>query len=166
MSQGGARPPDYIYEMAISRVEDLMVQSMPWKRIVAILSAEGFTESEHTAKNWRKEVMRRWAAEESELRPARKDQWRARLEHLYNRLLEQAEAAPMGFAKTQLYAEAIRVAKVAIVMDGVASPIVHKHEGSLDVASMSPMERDAEIAKLLAKREAAQRAAKTLSGDN
>lgn len=157
VNTGGTRPPDYIYELAISRIEDLMLQAYPWKTVVAKLVDEGFTESEETCKNWRREVMRRWAIEDAELRPARKDQWRARLEQLYAKLQEEAELAT-GHVKAALYAEVIRVAKLSIVMDGVQSPTIVKHEGQIDVAAMAPHEREQEIATLLAKREAALKA--------
>lgn len=151
---GGTRAPDYLYEMALSRTEDLMVQALPWKRIVAILSEEGYTDSPDTAKNWRREVQRRWSIEDAEMRPARKDQWRARLEKLYADILERAEGA-QGYAQAAMYGEAIKVAKLSIVMDGVQAPVVVKHEGHIDVAAMAPHEREAEIQRLLAKRTAA-----------
>src|SRR5438132_4443841 len=94
----GKRPPNYLYEMAIGRVEDLMRQAIKWPRILAILSDEGYTESEDTAKNWRTEVCRRWAVEDAVMRPARKDLWRARLEDLYCTLLERA-ATMNGYAQ-------------------------------------------------------------------
>lgn len=157
--RGGIRPPNYIYEMAISRVEDLMVQAVSWRRIVAILSDEGYTESEDTAKNWRAEVNRRWTAEDAVLRPARKDQWRARLEHLYSDLLMRAGMSTGG-AQALLFSEVIKVAKLSIVLDGVHSPTVIRHEGNaVPVEAMSPLEREREIAELLAKREAARAAA-------
>lgn len=154
---GGIRPPDYMREMAIGRVEDLMVQAMPWKRIIAILSDEGYTESEQTAKGWRQEVQRRWAAEDAEARPARKDLWRARLEALYNELLAKASVAA-GHVQAMLYGEAIKIAKVSIVMDGLTQPIARATDGTVPVAAMSPLERERKIAELLAKREAARAA--------
>ncbi len=167
MAQGGGiRPPDYLYEHAINRVEDLMVQAIPWPRIMAILFDEGLTESQDTAKKWRTEVMRRWAAEDATTRPARKDLWRARLERLYNTLLDQGNEAPLGYAKTQLYAEAIKVAKLSILLDGAHAPIAAAKEGNVDVAAMTPTERAAEIDRLLAKREAAQRAKGLVEGGN
>lgn len=163
---GGIRPPDYEYELAISRTEDLMVQAFPWKRIVAMLSEEGYTESEETARKWRREVLRRWAAEDAEMRPARKDLWRARLDAQYRTLLEKAAEVKSEYAFAMLHAEATRIAKVAIVMDGLTAPVVVKHEGQIDVAAMSPMEREREIAALLAKREAAMRALAESQGNN
>lgn len=152
---GGIRPPDYLYEMAISRVEDLMVQAIPWKQIVAILSSENYTESADTARNWRNEVMRRWRAEDEVTRPARKDLWRARLDHLFGDLLERARSSA-GASQALLFGEAIRVAKIAIVMDGLTQPAVARNDDSLAVAGMSPLEREKKIGELLAKREAAR----------
>lgn len=151
--------PAYLYEMALGRIEDLMRQAYPWARIVAIMSEEGYTDSEYTLKDWRREVMRRWAAEDAETRPARKDLWRSRLESLYRNLLEKAEQAT-GYPQAALFSEAIKVAKLSIVLDGAQAPITVRHEGRIDVAAMSPQERDAEIATLLKKREAAMAASK------
>lgn len=154
--KGGIRPPDYVYEMAIGRTEDLMVQAYNWRDIFARLVSEGYTDSEDTAKEWRKEVARRWAAEDAEQRPARKDVWRSRLEKLYRELLEKADSPKMSStAAAILYGEAIKVAKIAIVMDGLTAPVKIEHSGSVDVHAMGPLEREKEIAELLAKREAA-----------
>lgn len=153
MSAGGTRTPGYLYEMALARVEDLMRQAIPWPRICAILSDEGYTDSADTAKNWRRVIMARWADEEKELRPARKDLWRERLEHLYRTCLERA-ATMEGYPQAAMMSEAIKVAKLAIVLDGVQAPIVVNHTG-IDVSAMSPMEREKEIAELLRRRDEA-----------
>lgn len=160
---GGVRPPDYIYTMALARIEDLMMQAYSWPDIFAKLVAEGFTESENTAKSWRKEIQRRWAAEDAENRPARKDMWRGRLEALYHKLLTKAGSPGLSAsACAMLYAEAIKVAKIAVVMDGLTAPVRVEHSGAVDVAALQPHERETEIRELLAKREAAlQQAAKT-----
>ncbi len=153
---GGIRRTEYEYEMTLSRVEDLMVQAYPWKQIVAIMVSEGYTDSEKSVRNWRAEIQRRWAQEEQEMRPARKDLWRARLDQQYRAVLERAAQAQSDHAFSMLHAEATRIAKVAIDMDGLTAPIAVHHE-SVDIASMSPLDREREIAALLAKREAAQR---------
>jgi hypothetical protein len=144
--------------MALGRIEDLMRQAYPWSRIVAIMSTEGYSDSDHTLREWRQEVMKRWAKEDAETRPARKDLWRARLEHLYQNLCEKAEAAT-GYPQAALFSEAIKVAKLSIILDGAQAPIVVKHEGRIATEAMSPQEREAEIAQLLAKRNAAFTAA-------
>lgn len=156
--QGGIRPPDYLREMALSRIEDLMVQAMPWKRIVAILVDEGITESEETAKNWRQEVQRRWAAEDSETRPAMRSLWNARLEAQYKAVQERAAVSKSDFAYSQLQAEATRIAKVAIVLNGLHQPSAARPDGMIDPIALSPVERERQIADLLAKREAARAA--------
>lgn len=154
--RGGIRPPDYVYEMNIGRTEDLMLQAYSWRDIFARLVTEGLTDSEDTAKNWRAEVMRRWAVEDAEMRPARKDAWRARLEKLYRELLEKAaDPKQSSTAMAILYGEAIKVMKIAIVMDGLTAPVKVEHSGRVDVQAMGPLEREKEIAALLAKREAA-----------
>lgn len=160
--KGGIRPPDYVYEMAIGRTEDLMVQAYSWRDIVAKLIAEEYTDSEETAKNWRAEVVRRWAAEDAEMRPARKDAWRARLEKLYRELLAKAEdGKTSSTAAAIMYAEAIKVAKIAIVMDGLTAPVKIEHSGRVDVQAMGPLEREKEIQALLEKRNAALKNAPT-----
>lgn len=165
MGLGGNRPPDYLYEMAISRLEDLMREGVKPARVRAILSDEGYTDSEHTVREWRREVMRRWSLEDAEMRPARKDLWRVRLEYLYQHLLERA-AEMTGYAQAAMFGEAIKVAKLSIVMDGVQAPTVVKHEGRIDVAAMSPQEREQEIAALLQRREAALAKAPRAVGGN
>lgn len=157
---GGQRPPTYLYEMAISRTEDLMVQAMSPRDLVATLISEGYTDSEETVRKWRREVMRRWAAEDVEMRPARKDTWRARLEAQYHALLEKAKTCKSEFAFSQLHAEATRIAKVAIVMDGLTAPVTTRADGYIDPAALAPHEREREIAALIAKRDAAIAAAR------
>lgn len=154
--RGGVRPPQYITDMALARVEDLMVQALPWPTIVAILIDEGMTESEGTAVKWRAEIWRRWREEDQAMRPVYKNLWRARLNHQYRRILERADSERMSpQAYAMLQAEATRIAKVAIVLDGLATPAALRNDGMPDVSSMSPLEREREIAKLLAQREAA-----------
>ncbi len=156
---GGNRPPQYLYEMQIARTEDLMVQAFSPKDLVATLISEGYTDSEETVRKWRREVHRRWAAEDVEERPARKDVWRARLDRQYHDLLERARSTKSDFAFSQLHAEATRIAKVAIVMDGLTAPVTVRGDG-VDPAALAPHEREREIRELLAKREAAQAAAR------
>lgn len=149
--------PDYLAEIGISRVEDLMVQAVAWNRIVAILSAENLTEDRDRASAWRREVFRRWQEEDKELRPARKDMWRARLDALYGDLLKKADLAS-GATQAMLYAEVTKVAKLAIAVDGIGGQQVPRRDGAhVDPAALSPIEREREIKELLAKREAAKK---------
>lgn len=149
--------PDYLAEMGISRVEDLMIQAVPWSRVLAILSEENLTEDRDKANAWRREVFKRWQEEDKELRPARKDMWRARLDALYGDLLKKAALAA-GATQAMLFAEAIKVAKISIVMDGLAGPqLMRRDHGYVDPAALSPIEREKEIKELLAKREAAKK---------
>lgn len=155
--KGGIRPPDYVYEMALARVEDLMVQAFTPRDIVAKMIAEEYTDSADTVRAWRTEVARRWSLEDAEMRPARKDLWRSRLEKLYRELLEKAAAPKQSStAAAILYGEAIKVAKIAIVMDGLTAPVKIEHSGTVDVQAMGPLEREKEIELLLAKRNAAK----------
>ncbi|HSR79071.1 MAG TPA: hypothetical protein VLN57_21035 [Xanthobacteraceae bacterium] len=157
------RPPDYIHALALTRLEEMMIAARPWSSIVRTLTDEKFLENhsdpEQTAVRWRQAVQQRWRTEDVEMRPARKDLWRARLENLYGQLLEQALAAKSEFARSLYFGEAIKIAKLSIDLDGLSAPIAVRHEGRLDVAAMSPSEREAEIKMLLAKREAARAAA-------
>jgi hypothetical protein len=152
---GGIRSTAYEYELAIARTEDLMVQAMSPKDIVATLITEGYTDSPDTVKKWRQEVQRRWANEEQAMRPARKDLWRARLESQYHAVLKRAAATKSDIAFSMLYTEATRIAKLSIVMDGLQAPVTIRSDGLIDPAAMSPPEREREIVALLARREAA-----------
>lgn len=152
------RTPDYIRELGMGRLEEMMVAAKPWSKIVAALTVEFPEQDEDAFKRWKAAVVKRWAAEDAEMRPARKDLWRARLDDLYGSLLEQARDARSDYAKSLYFSEAVKVGKLAIDLDGLNAPIAIKHEGRLDVAALSPAEREAEIAALLAKREAARAA--------
>lgn len=159
---GGIRPPDYIREMALQRTEDLMMQAYSPREIYVKLHAEGYTESEDTAKQWRLAVQKRWAIEDAEQRPARKDVWRRRIETQYQTLLERARTTKSELACAAYFAEATKLTKLALIMDGLTAPVRVEHSGSVDVMALQPHEREAEIAKLLEERAAAHRhAAKT-----
>lgn len=153
---GGIRPPDYIREMALTRVEDLMLQAYAPREIFAKLVTEGFTESEETAKKWRHEIQRRWAADDAELRPARKDLWRARIESQYHKLLGYAETTKSEIARAAFFAEATKLTKLALIMDGLTAPVRVEHSGQVDVMALQPHERETEIEQLLRKREEAR----------
>lgn len=156
---GGNRPPDYLYYTALNRIEDLMIQCYAWKDIFAKLVDEGFTESEDTAKRWRKEVQRRWAAEDAENRPARKDAWRTRIEEQYRKLLEHAAGTKSELARAAYYAEATKLTKLALIMDGLTAPVIVAHTHNADPMALQPHERETRIDELLKKREAAMVAA-------
>lgn len=155
---GGIRPPDYLRELALADLEDLMAQGMPWPKIRARLAESGYTESDETAKKWRHEILRRWAADDAEVRPAYKDMWRARLECQYHQLATRAaKEEKSAFAFASLHAEMTRIAKVAIVLDNLTAPVAPKVDGKPSVSSMSPTEREREIRDLMERREAARR---------
>lgn len=159
-SRGGIRPPDYIHAMALARVEDLMLQGYSPRDIFARLFDEQYTESEETAAAWRQAVQRKWAAEDAEMRPAYKDRWRARIEKQLRRLNERAENTKSDLAAAAFYSEATKLMKLGIIVDGAQAPVQVQHTGSVDVAAMSPRDREAEIAELMAKRDAALTAAR------
>lgn len=161
---GGIRPPDYLRDMALQRTEDLMMQAYTPREIFVKLHAEGYTESENTAKEWRLAVQKRWAQEDAEQRPARKDTWRRRIESQYQKLLEHAELTKSELARAAYYAEATKLTKLALIMDGLTAPVKVEHSGTVDVAALQPHEREREIADLLAKREAALKAAAKAGG--
>lgn len=163
--KGGIRPPEYIREMALARVEDLMVQAYSPREIFLKLHEEGYTESEATAKEWRVAIQKRWAAEDAEQRPARKDAWRRRIEHQYQQLLEHAAVTNSELARAAYFAEATKLTKLALIMDGLTAPVRVEHSGSsVDPAALQPHEREARIAELLAKREKALADAAKIAG--
>lgn len=145
--------PGYMRTLALDRVEDLMVQAMPWRTIVAMVIIEGYTDSSDTVRNWRREVEKRWAEDDAASRPARKDLWRARLEHLYGDLLLRAQKSA-GHPQVMLFAESIKVAKLLVDLDGVTAPIMARADG-IPIEAMTPLEREIEIKRLLAAKDAA-----------
>lgn len=155
---GGIRPPDYIRDMALARVEDLMLQAYTPREIFLKLHDEGFTESEETARKWREAVQKRWSLEDAEQRPARKDAWRTRIEQQYRKLLQWAETSTSQIAKAAFMAEATKLTKLALIMDGLTAPVRIDHSGTVDVRHLAPKEREDKIRELLAKREAARQA--------
>jgi hypothetical protein len=156
---GGVRMPEYLRFAALSRVEDLMVQAYKPHDIVAKMIDEGFTDSEETVRKWRLEVQRKWALEDAELRPARKDLWRTRIEAQYHKLLDYAEVTKSELARASYFAEATKLTKLALIMDGLTAPVQHVHSGQVDVMALQPHERETEIEALLRKREEARQAA-------
>lgn len=142
-----------------------MLQAYSPREIYVKLHAEGYTESEDTAKQWRLAVQRRWAAEDAEQRPARKDAWRRRIETQYHRLLDAADATKSELAKAAFFAEATKLTKLALIMDGLTAPVRVEHSGSMiDPAALQPHERETRIDELLQKREAARAAAAKNAG--
>lgn len=138
-----------------------MVQAIPWAEIRAILIDEGhLSESSPVpgaAESWRREVQKRWNAEDAELRPARKDLWRARLEGQYRDVRKRAADCDSPAMYAMLNDSATKIAKLAIQLDGLQEPKRVTITGEVDVAELSPTERDKEIEALLDKRAAAKR---------
>ena len=147
----GVRPSDAVYEMALATLEDMLLQRIAWPRIVARLIEGGYTTSEHTIKDWRKEIRRRWAVQDAEEKPHRRDEHRELLKTLYHQ----------SFA-TGDYRCAEKVARQLMILDGLNVPQQINLSGAVDVNAMTPQQRDAEIDQLLKKRqEAKERAART-----
>lgn len=140
----GKRPSDALYEMALAEVEDLILQRIPWPQIVARAISGGLCTSEETVKNWRKEIRRRWAEQDAEEKPNRRDEHREMLRSLYG----------ISF-KTADYRNCEKIARQLMILDGLHVPIQVNHTGSIDIAAMSPQQRQAEIDELLKRREAA-----------
>lgn len=150
--------PEYLRKNAVDRTEELMVQGMPWSAITAILITEGHVAetNDRSAEAWRREVMKRWAAEDAELRPARKDLWRARLEGQYRDVRERAAECESPAMYAMLNDSATKIAKLAIQLDGLQEPKRVHVTGDVDVADLSPAERDKEIEALWERRAAAK----------
>lgn len=153
--KGGIRLPDYQRDLALARVEALMIEGYAPTMIAAMVIAEGFTDSPATVKTWRLAVQKRWAAEDVELRPARKDLWRRRIEDRYQAIIVKMGTCKSEFAWAQMQAELTRLSKLGILLDGAHLPVATEADGKLDPAAMSPLEREREIAALLEKRQAA-----------
>lgn len=154
-------PPAYIRMMALALVEDLMVQGYGPRAIYAKLVERGYTESEETAKDWRQVVQKRWAAEEAEERPSRKEGWRTRIMDRIRRLETKAAAATSQLAAVALESEITKLYKLGILVDGAHAPLKIEHvHNATPVEAMSPIEREREIAELLERRKLAGSAPK------
>jgi hypothetical protein len=154
----GARPPEYIRIMALQLVEDLMIQGYGPQRILAECVERGYTDSAETVRDWRQAVQRRWAVEELDERPARKEGWRIRIMDRIRRLEVKASAATSQLAAAAMESEITKLYKLGILVDGAHAPIVHRHESAsgVPVEAMSPIERDREIDQLLEKKRQAE----------
>lgn len=148
--------PEYVRRNAVDRVEELMVQAIPWAEIRQILIDEGhlseLSPNPGPAESWRREVQKRWNAEDAELRPARKDLWRARLEGQYRDVRKRAADCDSPAMYAMLNDSATKIAKLAIQLDGLQEPKRVHVTGETDVADLSPRERQQEIDALLAKK--------------
>lgn len=157
----GKRPPEYIRMLALALVEDLMIQGYGPRAIYAKLVEHGYTESEETARDWRQLVQKRWAIEEAEERPARKEGWRARIMDRIRRLEAKAENTKSAIAAATYESEITKLYKLGILVDGAHAPLKIEHSHSaMPVEAMSPIERERELAELLKRREAALSAPK------
>lgn len=152
----GVRPADAVYEMALATLEDLLLQRVAWPKIVAQLIEGGFTTSQHTIRDWRKEVRRRWAEQDAEERPHRRDEHREMLRTLYQISYTTGD-----------YRCCEKIARQLMILDGLNQPTKIELSGTLAVEAMTPAQRNAEIDTLLQKREQARRlAAERKSGAN
>ncbi len=147
----GKRPPDAIYEMAIGFVEDLILQRVAWRTIVARCIEGGYTDSPATCVNWRQEVRRRWALADAEERPSRRDEHREMLRALYQ----------VSYAAAD-YRNCTRVAAQLMILDGLQVPETINITGAIAVQAMTPEQREAEIATLLKRRAEAMKGLPTV----
>jgi len=108
--------------------------------------AEEFGISRYTVREWATLVRKQWATEEERYRPERRAQHRQRLQYSWNQSLDAGD-----------YRAAATVLQTWQKFDGLDSPtkVEHTVSGHVDVRAMTPLERQAEIDRLQAKREAA-----------
>jgi len=92
-------------------------------------------------------IRERWAKEESELRPARREEFRAMVKANFA-MAFATENAGAGAATLRLLAR----------LDGLEAPLEVKINGGLDVRALSPKERRDEIERLLEIRASAGKA--------
>lgn len=168
-SKRRGRAPDHVYRANLARLESLIVEGYSIEQCIEIMIEDGRTESEATVRAWRAEVFARWAKEDVELRPARRDMMRQQLMMLF-RSNYQASLDTQGKPGTTMAAvlsraECTKIAKLSCQLDGLLAPTVVKVDGAVDPLAMSPSERRAEIDELLAKREAAMREAASRDGN-
>jgi len=161
--------PAHVHRAHLARLESLIVEGYNLEQCTTIMIEEGHTESESTVAGWRGQVFARWAKEDVELRPARRDIMRQQLAMLF-RSNYQASLDIDGKPGTTMNAvlsraECTKIAKLSCQLDGLLAPTVIKVDGAVDPLSMSPSERRAEIDALLEKREAAMRAAASRDGN-
>jgi hypothetical protein len=142
----GKRPPDAVYEMSIGFVEDLLLQRIPRRTIVSRAIEAGYCTSPDTVAKWITEVRRRWAMQDAEERPHRRDEHREMLRALYHESYKAAD-----------FRNCERVARQLMVLDGLQVPETINVNQTLAVQAMTPDQREAEIAALLKRREEALR---------
>jgi hypothetical protein len=135
-----------IHALNVARMESMLLQQIPWSEIVAEFIGTGAVTAESTLRDWRREIWQRWAADDADLRPHRRDVHREMLRALYHEAL-----------KDKAWGACERVLKQLMILDGLQTPdtlnINHTH---VPVEKMSPEEREREIAELIAKRNKAQ----------
>ncbi len=166
---GGLRMSGAERYLALALVEEMLLKGHRKAAILAELSEQGYTESDATTTDWMQEIYRRWAAEDVERRPARKDLWRARLEARYLMMMEDLSDPKMnmqGINRAKLYDAMAKLELLAIKLDGLDAPIRVEHSGTVDIRAMAPDERRARIDELLAKRDAARKRIPTGLEDN
>jgi len=131
--------------MAVNRKDPKLLEQaelamvMGQETVAAPRLAEEFGVTERTVWRYYKAVRERWATEEAERRPQRREEFRAMI--MQNLRVAWAVANPMAGAATL---------RVLAKLDGLEAPSEIKITGGLDIKAMSPMERQAEIERLLA----------------
>jgi hypothetical protein len=149
-----------VREVRMGVLEDLLVQLMPWEDIVAILGEpppRGFGLTEELLESWARVIRQRWRAEADATRAVLKAEHRARVGAVFRRAYQRDNTMA---DKVALDAE-----KVLAQIDGVLLPgQVVVNNNTLNIAALTPMQRQQEIDQLLEKRRAAlaARGAKSL----
>lgn len=140
---GGKRPSKRDPAL-LTAVERHMVLCVPTDESLGLLREEGFTCSLRTLERYRKAVRDRWQQEEVELRPERRAELRAMVRSGYRGAVEAGQ-----------YFAAAKFAALLAKMDGLEAPVRVELDAVVSVAALSPVQRQREIAGLLARREIA-----------
>ncbi len=137
----------------LAAVEEALVRGLGFGRIASQICAE-FRVTDRTVCRYISAVRERWMREEEELRPERRAHFRAMLMANF-RLSLNSENPTAGAATLRVLAK----------FDGLEAPARVVVAGSFDVRAMSPMERQAEIDRLIALRAQAMREAREQDPD-
>jgi hypothetical protein len=149
--RGGKRVPDAVLAVRMGVLEDLMVSHPIWEDIVAALTApppNGFGVAESTLEEWRRKILNRWRLDAGQPRELLRAEHRARagavFRRAWNRDSEKADKVALDAAKVMAQLDGVLVNQPA------AGATVN-----VNVMSLTPSQRQQEIAQLLAKRERA-----------
>ena len=119
--------------------EDAMVKGVAWQVRDALADEQAVAKS--TVDKYYRLIREKWATEEEELRPMRRQEFRARVLDTY-RLAHQTGNAMAAAATLRVMAK----------LDGLEAPAKVEITGSIDVRAMTPLQRQEEIERLIAVR--------------